>query len=191
VADAQDARHDAANLGGRVELPFALAAFGGEVPHEVFVGITQNVVALGAVLREIKRRVLKDGDEVGEPVHHLLAAAELGGVVEVREIGELVGVGQRGDDPLVDLVADVALPLEGDHVLEAGTLGDRDRREGHAGVFVADVFDEQQDQHVVLVLAGIHAASEFIATGPKGAVEFGLFEGHFLGSFQVTAKSSA
>jgi hypothetical protein len=41
---------------------------------------------------------------------------------------------------------------------------------------VADVFDEEED--VVLVLAGIHAAAQFIATGPEGAVEFGFLEGH-------------
>ena len=108
VADADDLRHDAADLGGRVELALALAALGGEVPHQVFVGVAEDVVAVGAVLGEVERRVLEDGDEVGEPVHHLLAAAELGGVVEVRQVGQLVGIGQRGDDLLVDLVADVA-----------------------------------------------------------------------------------
>ena len=179
LADAEDLRHDAADFGGGVELPLALAALGGEVPHQIFVGVAQDVVAVGAVLREIERLVLEDGDEVGEPVHHLLAAAELGGVVEVRHVGQLVGVGQRGDDLLVDLVADVGLALEGDHVLEAGALGDGDGRVGHAGVFVADVFDEQQDEDVVLVLAGVHAAAEFVATGPKGAVEFGFLESHF------------
>ena len=81
------------------------------MPHQVFVGVTQDVVVVGAVPGEIEGGVFKDGDQVGEPVHHLLAAAELGGVVEVREIRELVGVGQRGDDLLVDLVADVALAL--------------------------------------------------------------------------------
>ncbi len=161
--DAEDLRDDAADLGGGVELALALAALGGEVPHQVFVGIAQDVVAVGAVLREVERLVLEDGDEVGEPVHHLLAAAELGGVVEVRHVGQLVGVGQRGDDLLVDLVADVGLALEGDHVLEAGALRDGDRRVGLAGVFVADVFDEQQDEDVVLVLAGIHAAAQLVA----------------------------
>ena len=41
---------------GRVELPLALAALGGEVPHEVFVGIAEDVVVLGTVLREIQLR---------------------------------------------------------------------------------------------------------------------------------------
>ena len=75
--------------------------------------------------------LLEDGDQVGEPIHHLLAAAELVRVVEVGEVaaGELgVGVDQRRDDLRVDLVADVALALERDHVLEARALRDRDRR---------------------------------------------------------------
>ena len=50
VMDANDLRDDAADLGGSVELALALATLGGEVPHQVFVGVTQDVVAFGAVL---------------------------------------------------------------------------------------------------------------------------------------------
>ena len=168
VTDAEDLRNDAADLGRGVELALALAALGGEVAHQVFVGVAQDVVAVGAVLREIEGLVLEDGDQVGEPIHHLLAAAELGGIVEIRHVGQLVGIGQRSDDLLVDLVADVRLALEGDHVLEARALRNGDRRVGLPGILVADVFDEQQHQDVVLVLAGIHAAAQFVAAGPEG-----------------------
>ena len=58
---------------------------------------------------------------------------------------------KRSDDFLVDLVANVRRALERDHCLEAGTLGDLDRRERLPVEFVADVFDEQQRQDVVLV----------------------------------------
>jgi hypothetical protein len=171
LPDAEDLRDDAADLGGRVELALALATVNGEVPHQVLVGVAEDVVAVGAVLGEIEGLVLEDGDQVGEPLHHLLATAELGGVVEIGEVGELVGTGQRGDDVFVDPVADVALALEGDHVLEAGAGRDGDRGEGPAGVFVADVLDEQEDEDVVLVLAGVHAAAELVAALPEGAVE--------------------
>ena len=166
VANANNLRHYAADLSGGIELALALAALRGEVPHQVFVGVTQDVVTLGAVLGKIECFVLEDGDEVGKPVHHFLAAAELGGVVEVRQVGQLIGIGQRRDNLLVDLVADVWLALERDHVLEAGARWDSDRRILHAGVFVADVFDEEQDENVVLVLAGIHATAKFIAACP-------------------------
>ena len=168
AGDAQNLGHDAADLGGRVELALALATLGGEVPHQVFVGVAEDVVAVGTVLREVEGRVLEDGDQVGEPVHHLLAAAELGGVVEVRHVGQLVGLGQRAEDLLVDLVADVGLALERHHVGEAGAGRDGDRRVGLAGVLVADVLHEQQHEDVVLVLAGIHAAAQFVAALPRG-----------------------
>jgi hypothetical protein len=178
VTDADDLRHDAADLGGRVELPLTLATLGGEVPHQVFVGVAQNVVTLGAVLGEVEGRVLEDGDQVREPINLVLPIAELGRIVKVRKIGELVGIGQRGDDLLVDLVADVALALERDHVLEAGARRDRDRRVGLAGVFVADVLDKQQHEDIILVLRGIHAAAQLVAALPEGAVEFGLLQSH-------------
>ena len=91
--DANDLRDDAADLGGSVELALALATLGGKVPHQVFVGVAEDVVAVGAVLTEVERLVFKDGDEVGEPLDHLLAAAELSGIVEVRHVGQLVGIG--------------------------------------------------------------------------------------------------
>ena len=45
-------------------------------------------------------------------------------------------------------------------------------------VFVGDVLDEQHEQDVVLVLAGIHAAAQFIAGGPERGVEVGFLDGH-------------
>ncbi|GAB6043472.1 hypothetical protein JCM17961_41500 [Endothiovibrio diazotrophicus] len=127
LADAEDARHHPAHLGGGVELPLALAALGGEVAHQVFVGVAEDVVALGAVAAEVQRRVLEDGDQVGEPIDHPLAAAELGCVGEIGQVGEAVLLRQRADDLLVDPVADVALALEGHHVAEACPRAARER----------------------------------------------------------------
>ena len=160
------------DLGGGVKLSLALAALRGEVSHKVFVGIAEDVIAFCTVCREIERLILEDSNEVGEPVYHLLAAAELGGIVEVRHVGQLVGVGKRTDDFFVDLVANVALAFERNHVFEAGAGRNGDRRIGLIGVFIADVFYEQEDKDVILVLAGIHATTQFIATGPKGRIKF-------------------
>jgi len=148
------------------------------VAHEVFIGIAEDVVVVGAVLREVQRRIFEDGDQVSEPVYHLLAAAKLRCVIEIRKVGELIGTRQRGDDLLINLIANVRLALESDHVLEARSLGDGDWRVGNARVLVADVFDEQQNENVVLVLAGVHAATQFVAGLPEGGVEFGFFDSH-------------
>jgi hypothetical protein len=43
---------------------------------------------------------------------------------------------------------------------------------------LTDVFDEEQDEDVVLVLRGVHAASQLIAGRPEGGVKFGFFDGH-------------
>ena len=130
----------------------ALAAIFGAMPNTTFsqnVGLiaitgvmSRHVVTIGAVLGKIECLVLKNGDEIGEPIHHFLAAAELCRVVEVRHVGQLVGAGKRRYDLLVDLVANVGLSLEGHHVLEGCALGNGDRGEGLAREFVADVFDE-------------------------------------------------
>lgn len=74
---------------------------------------------------------------------------------------------KRGDDLLVDLVADVGLALEGDHVLEAGSRWDFYLGVLLAGILVADVLDEQHDQHIVIVLAGVHPAAQLVAACPE------------------------
>ena len=181
--DTDDLGHDAADFGRGVELTLALAALAGEVPHEVLIGVAQDVVVLGAVLREIERGVLEDGDEIAELLDLLGAIAELVRVVEVGEVaaGEAgVGVDERLDDLGVDLVADVVLALEGDHVLEARALWNVNRRSEVIGVtiFIGNVFDEQHEQDIVLVLAGIHAAAQFVARSPEGGIEIGFLDCH-------------
>jgi hypothetical protein len=54
VADAEDLGHDPADLGWRVELALALTALRCEVPHKVFVGITEQVIPIGSVSREVE-----------------------------------------------------------------------------------------------------------------------------------------
>lgn len=113
----------------------------------------------------------------------LRAVAELVRVVEVGKVatGEaLVGIDQRLDNPGVDQVADVAVALERDHVLKAGPFGDDHGRGKVVGVavFVGNIFDEQHEQDVILVLAGIHAAAQFITGRPERGVEIGFFDGH-------------
>lgn len=178
----RDADH-ATHLRRRIELPLALAALGGEVPHQILVGVAKDVVVLGAVLREIQLRFLENADQVRQPVHHRLAFAELVRIVEVGEVaaGEpLIGLHERRNDLDVDLVADAGLPLQRDHVLEARALGDGDGRgELRAvAVLVGDVLDEEHEQNVVLVLTRVHAAAEFIARLPDGGIEIGFLDGH-------------
>ena len=181
--DADHLGNDAADLGRRVELALALATLGGKVAHQVLVGVPQDVVVLGAVLREVELGLLEDADQVGQPLHHGRAFAQLVGVIEVREIAAgqaAVGVNQRLDDLGVDLVADVGLALQRHHVLETGAQRD-DHRRGKVvtvAVLVADVLDEQHEQDIVLVLAGIHPATQLVATGPEGGVEVGFLDGH-------------
>ena len=168
LMDTDDPRHDAADFRRCVELAFALTALGGEMAHQVFVGVAEDVVAVCAVLAEVERLVLENRNQVGQSVDDLLTAAEFARIVEVGHIGQLIGIGQRPDDLLVDLVANVRHTFEGNHVLEAGAFGNGDRRVRNASVLVGNVFNEQQDENVILVLAGIHAATQFVAGGPKG-----------------------
>ncbi len=120
---------------------------------------------------------LEDADQCSQPRHHVLPLAELVGIVEVGHVNdalEIVGFGQPGDD-LVDLVTDLLVALERDHVGKAPALGHVEQIALLARGLVRHIFYEQQDEDIILVLRCIHAAAQFIAGLPKGRVKFGFF----------------
>jgi hypothetical protein len=71
-----------------------------------------------------------------------------------------------------------AVALEGDHIGKTRAFRDVDRRVRLVRVAITNVFHEEQDGDVVLVLRCIHAAAQFVAACPEGRVEFGFLEGH-------------
>ncbi len=156
----EDARQDAAHFGRGVKLAFAFAAILGEVTHEVLVGVAEDVVSGGTVTAEVEFRFFEDSDQVGESLYFGLSGAEFAVVVEVSPLidGQFVGSKEGFDDFFIDAVADIAFALELAHIVEAGTFGDGDGPEPLAGVAVGNVFDEQQYEHVVFILAGVHGA---------------------------------
>ena len=179
-ADADHFRHDARHLGRGVELSLALAGLGGEVAHQVFVGVAQQVVALGTVGAKVETRRRWPPAWKAGPASRL-PAAQPAVVVEVGLVDdalEVIGLGELANDR-VDLVADFLVALEPHHVGKAAAVGHVDERVRPAGIFVRDVLHEQQGQNVVLVLRGIHAAAKLVTTLPERGVELGLFQGHF------------
>ena len=174
AADTDHPGHDARNLGGGIELPLTLARFGGEVAHQVLIGVAHDVVAFGGVALEVKPRRVENGNQVRQPVDHLLALAQFVGVVEVRDIDhafEIVGLREPANE-LVDLVANLLVALEHHHVGEAGARRHVQEHVFLAAVFVGNIFHEQQDQDVIFVLRGIHSPAQLIAAFPERAIEF-------------------
>ena len=192
--DVEHLRDDAADLRRGVELALALATLRGEVPHKILVGISQDVVVLGAVAGEVELWVRENGDEVAKKVHAGITIAELGGIVEIGKVaaGEAgIRVDKRLNDLGVDLIADVAVASERHHVGEASALRYDDGRLEAAvlRVFIGHIFNEQHEQDVVLVLASIHAAAQLIARGPNRGIKIRFLEGHGLDSCQFTRRA--
>jgi hypothetical protein len=47
------------------------------VPHQILVGVAEDIVAFGSILGKVERFVLENGDEVGNPLLPFLAIPEL------------------------------------------------------------------------------------------------------------------
>ena len=102
--------------------------------HQIFIGITKNIITACLVLFEIEFVTLENGNQAGELIHHFLAAAQLGLVIEMGIIDYaakivLAGFCQLGDD-LVHFFADIFITLQCNQIIEAAAIGDR-----NVGVF--------------------------------------------------------
>ena len=159
VTDADDLRDDAADFGGRVELALALATLGGEVPHQVFVGVAENVVALGAVLREIEGLFSKMAMRLVSRSTFSLPLPSFSASLKSGMSDSLLALASGAMIFLLIWSPMSVLPLSATMSLKLAPLGMVIGGVGLTGVLVADVLDEEQDEDVVLVLAGIHAAA--------------------------------
>ena len=126
--------------------------------------------------------ILEDVDQVGQPLDLRLPFAELVRIVEVGEVaaGEPVLASISGAMTCVLILSPMSLlPLSATMSLKLAPFG---IVIGGAKlvvrVLVGDVLDEQHEQDVVLVLAGIHAAAQLVARRPDGGVEVGFLDGH-------------
>lgn len=82
---------------------------------------------------------------------------------------------QGGQDLLVHLVANVRLVFKGNHILEARAFRDGDGGKGLTCELVAHIPHKEQHQHIILVMAAIHAATQLVATGLGGRVKLEIF----------------
>ena len=134
-----------------------------------FLSIAQRVVALGPVAAKVQS--FKNADQPSEPVYHLFSFAELFFIVKVGHVDgtieSFVGVGQARHQ-LVDHVANFPVVLERQHVGKAAAGGYINQHIPIPRVFVRDLFDEQPHQLMVFVLAGVHAAAQFVAGFSQG-----------------------
>ena len=124
MANANNFCYYPGHFGRSIELPLAFTRFSRKMTHQIFIGITQNIVTFGFVLTKIKTFVLKYTNEIREPVNHFLAFAKLVRVVEISYIDyafQVVGFCQFRYD-CIDAFANIFFSFEGNHVLETSPL---------------------------------------------------------------------
>ena len=134
--------------------------------HKIFIDVAKDVVTRGLVPAEVELAAAEDVDEPCKLVDHLVALADLCLVVEVdilEHAREHLVVLREVGESNVDFLADVRLVPELLEVLEGAALGDCDWRVFHPRVAVGDIFHKHKRQHVVFVLAGVHAAAKLVA----------------------------
>jgi len=163
--------HHTTDLGRSIELPFALSTLGGKVLHQILIGITDEVVIGSAVLAEVKIVILEYGNKIAERVDFVFSLSQFRVILEVchEDSFKLVGLG-KGSHLLVHLFANVGLALESDEVFKKASLRNVNIKTIIATTLVADVFHEENHQHIILVLACIHTATKFIAAFPQRTI---------------------
>ena len=79
-------------------------------------------------------------------------------------------------------------PLSATMSAKPPPLGTSISAPGACRLLVRDVLHEQQREDVVLVLRGVHAAAQFVAALPEGAVELGFLQGHLISVFSAVGQ---
>ena len=116
--------------------------------HQIFIGVSKNIIAAGFVLFEIEFIALENSDQPGELIHHFFAAAQLGLVVKmgiVDHTAKIVfpGFCQLGND-FVHFFADVLIPFQRNQIVEAATLRNCNISIFYTLELVRDILHEQQ-----------------------------------------------
>ena len=151
-------------------MPLTLAAFGRKVAHQIFVCVAENVIAAGFIVFEIEFRTLKDGDQSSEFIHHFLTLAQLRFIIKMRIVDHatkviIARICKLGNH-LIHLFADVFVAFQSNKIIKATAIRNCDIGIFYALEFIGYILDKQKRQNIILILRGVHAASEFIATCP-------------------------
>ena len=172
-ADANQLRNYAGNLAGRVKLPLAFPGFLRELHHEVFVSIADDVVAAGDIVLEIERGVLKHANQAGHFIDQFLSGTQLVRIIEtdIREIPLQVIAFQKFLDNFVSFFANIWIAPQLRQVVERRARSNIKFREPFSLVSVRDIFEEQENQHIVLVSRRLHAAAQLIARPQQSGVQ--------------------
>ncbi len=168
-------------------MSLALSTFRGKFAHQIFVGVSDDVITFGLVPGEVQFRALKDGDKVGQLIDHFLTASEFFLIVKMCNINNALQVGvlvSKTGDNFVHALADVLLSLKRDKVIKGAArplfrigifvmclIEDLDVLVGSLILkFISDILHEQKRQDIVLIFRGIHASAKFVAARPKRCI---------------------
>ena len=142
--------------------------------HQVFVSVSKYIIPFSSVATEIQCRIVEYGNKIRETVYHLLPLTQLVRIVKVSNIYyalEVILCCKLADD-LVDLIANLLVAFECNHICKATTLWYIEQVSRLACGLIGNVFHEQENENVILVLRGIHPPTKFIAACPERAIEF-------------------
>ncbi len=115
-----------------------------------------------------------------EAVDHLFSCTQLFIIVKRNHINypfQVIALREFADND-VDFFANIFLSFECRDVFETSAFRDFNYRMRIVRLFVGDVLDEQEYQHVIFVLAGVHSSAQRITTCPKGGIEFRFLNSH-------------
>ena len=102
-------------------MSLALSAFCSEFAHQIFVGVSDDVIAFSLVPGEVQFWTLEDGYEIGQLIDHFLTASQFLLIVKMCNINNAlqvsIFVSKTGND-LIHALADVLLSLKRNKVIK-------------------------------------------------------------------------
>ena len=120
ATNTNQAGNDTGDLAWRVELSLALTRLLCKLHHEVFVSVTDDIIAAGTIGFEVYGGILEYSNQAGNLVNQLFAGAELIRVIkaDIRERTDELVFCQKALDDFINALTDIRLTFCGDKVVK-------------------------------------------------------------------------
>ena len=140
----------------------------GELHHEIFVGVTDDVIAAGAIALEVNGRIFEYGDQSGHLVHQFLARTKFVRVIEIdvwQSAGKMVVLQELLED-FIHRLRHIRCVFCLNEFIERRALVYRKIGAPLPFVSVGHIFKKQQHKNIILIAGRLHASPKFIASLP-------------------------
>ena len=160
--------HHTTHLAWSIKLSLTLTAFRSKIFHQVFIGITQKVIITSTVAGKIKCIFCESRNKFRQSIYLVLTLTQFGIIIKIGSINhaaQIIFLCNLMDD-FIQSFTDITLITKRKNILPKTSFRNIEKIILISLCLVTDIFKEEYNKYIILILAGIHATTQLITTLP-------------------------